>query len=33
MNEELSAYTFDVQEKLLLNEIGSVGYKDQTTDT
>ena len=33
MNEELSAYTFDVHEKWFLNLIGSVGYKDQTTDT
>ena len=33
MNEELSAYTFDVHEKWFLNLIGSVGYKDQTADT
>ena len=33
MNEELSAYTFDVNKKLSLNGIGIVGFKDQTTDT
>ena len=29
MNEELSAYTFDVDKKISLNGIGSVGFKDQ----
>ena len=33
MNEELSAYTFDVDKKISLNGIGSVGFKNQTTDT
>ena len=33
MNEELSAYTYDVNKKISLNEIGSVGYMNQTIDT
>ena len=33
MNEELSAYTYDVNKKISLNEIGIDGFKDQTTDT
>ena len=33
MNEELSAYTYDVSKKISLIWIETVGFKDQTTDT